>query len=194
MLEHLIQLDRHVFHIINYDMANPFFDSIMPWVSHAQNWIPLYVLIILFCLWKYKKKGLVIIAVIALSAGLADCTCNLVLKPLVHRVRPCRDPATAPTDIARIGCGMGYSFPSIHAADHFATAIVIILIFWRKWRWIWFWGILWAGLISFSRIYVGVHFPSDVLFGMLYGTLIGWLMSRLFKWLQQKQPNCFPAL
>jgi membrane-associated phospholipid phosphatase len=194
MFDQLIQFDRHLFYIINHDWANPFFNSIMPWVCTPGNWIPLYILIIAFCLWKFKKQGIVIIVFIALSAGFADSTCNLIIKPLVHRVRPCRDPITAKTTIELTGCGMGYSFPSIHAADHFAVAIIMVLLFYRKWRWIWFWGILWAGLISFSRIYVGVHFPIDVFCGAIYGALVGWLFAWLFKKLQPRFPEWVPVI
>jgi membrane-associated phospholipid phosphatase len=104
-----------------------------------------------------------------------------MVKKWVKRERPCQDPVVSKTDILRVPCGTGYSFPSTHATDHFAMAIFMILIFYKKWRWIWFWGILWAGIISFSQIYVGVHFPIDVFCGTLYGILVGWLFSLLFK-------------
>ncbi len=194
MFEQLIHFDQYLFHIINHDWANPFFDSVMPWVCTPTNWIPLSVFIIVFCLWKFKKQGIIIIVFIALSAGLSDFTCDRIIKPLVHRERPCRDPITAKTDMIRVTCGSGYSFPSIHAADHFAMAVFMILIFCKKWRWIWLWGILWAGVISVSRIYVGVHYPIDVFCGALYGSFVGWLMSRLYYWLQIKFPEWVPIV
>jgi membrane-associated phospholipid phosphatase len=189
MLHQLAQFDRHLFYIINHDWTNPFFDAVMPWISTPKNWIPLYVLIIGFCLWKYKKQGIVIILLIAASPSVADFTSVQFIKPFVHRLRPCRDSISSKTDIERVSCGPGYSFPSAHAVNHFAVAIFMILIFGKKWRWIWFWGILWAGLISFSRIYVGVHYPIDVFCGALYGSFVGWLMSLLFYWLQGKYPD-----
>jgi membrane-associated phospholipid phosphatase len=194
MLEHLIQLDRHLFHIINYDMANPFFDAVMPWLRTPKNWIPLYIIIIGFCLWKYRQRGIIIVIFIALSAGVADFTSAQMVKPMVHRLRPCHDPIVSKTDIERATCGSGYSFPSTHATDHFAMSIFMVLLWCKKWRWIWFWGILWAGLISFAQVYVGVHFPIDVFCGALYGSLVGWLMYRLYKWLQKTRPNWLPAL
>lgn len=193
-MDQLLQLDRHIFYFINHDLTNPFFDAVMPWISNKKNWIPLYIIIVIFCLWKYRVKGLIIIAFIGLSAGFADFTSASMVKPLVHRLRPCRDPITASTDIERIACGPGYSFPSSHAVNHFAMAIFMILLWCRKWRWIWFWGILWAGLISFSRVYVGVHFPLDVFCGAIYGVLVGWLMSWLFKKLQSKYPALMPVV
>jgi membrane-associated phospholipid phosphatase len=185
MIEHLLQLDRHLFYFINHDMANPFFDWLMPILRNARSWIPLYIIIIAFCLWKYKKQGFVIIVLMALSAGVADFTSARLLKQEVQRLRPCNDHALSKTAILRVnGCGTGYSFPSTHATDHFAMAIFICFVFYRRWRWIWFWAILWAGSICFAQVYVGVHFPVDVLAGALYGFLVGWLMSLLFKKLQ----------
>lgn len=181
MLEHLIQLDRQLFHFINHDLGNPFFDWLMPLLRNTRFWIPLYVFILVFCIWKYRKAGVIIVILFALSAGFADFTSVHVMKNTVQRLRPCRDPVVSPTDVSRVSCGTGYSFPSTHAADHFAMAVFISLVFCRKWRWIWLWALLWAASISFAQIYVGVHFPIDVTAGALYGSLVGWLFYILFK-------------
>jgi len=194
MPEQLLQFDRHLFHIINYGMTNPFFDWIMPWLRTPKFWIPLYVFIIGFCLWKYGKKGIIIIVLIACSAGFADFTSASIVKPLVHRLRPCRDPITSLTDVERVGCGTGFSFPSTHATDHFAMAIFMILIFSLRWKWVWFWGILWAGSISFAQVYVGVHYPVDIFCGALYGFFVGWLFYILFKKIQPKFPDWVPVI
>jgi membrane-associated phospholipid phosphatase len=186
MPDFLLQFDRHLFHFINHDLANPFFDAVMPWLRNAKNWIPLYIAIIVLCIWKFKKTGLVIIVLMALCAGFADRTSAGLVKPLVHRLRPCHDPVVSKTDIVRVDCGTGYSFPSTHATDHFAATIFIILVLHKKWRWIWFWGILWAGLISFAQVYVGIHFPVDVFCGALYGALLGWLFALLFWKINEK--------
>jgi len=184
MPDYLLQLDRHLFHLINHDLANPFFDWIMPYLRNAKFWIPLYLFLIVFFLSKFKKQGVIIIIFIALSAGFADFTSASLIKPIFKRVRPCRDPAVSQTDIARISCGTGYSFPSTHATDHFAMAFFMIFLFYKKWHWIWLWGILWAGVISFAQVYVGVHYPIDVFCGALYGMFVGWLFAMLFKKLQ----------
>lgn len=180
MPDFLLHFDRHVFHFINHDLANPFFDAVMPWLRHAANWIPLYILTIIFCAFRFKKAGLVIIVLMALTAGFADFTSAHIAKTLIKRARPCHDPVVSKTAIIRVDCGTGYSFPSTHATDHFAFAFFAILVFYKKWRWIWLWGILWAGLISFAQVYVGVHFPVDVFCGALYGALVGWLFAALF--------------
>lgn len=185
MIEHLVQLDRHLFYFINHDLGNAFFDWLMPILRNAHSWIPLYVLIIIFCVWKYKWQGALIIVLMAASAGVADFTSVHIGKNEVRRLRPCNDPVVSKTAILRVnGCGTGFSFPSTHATDHFAMSIFISFVFYRRWRWIWLWAILWAGSICFAQVYVGVHFPIDVLVGAVYGFLVGWLMSLLFKKLQ----------
>jgi membrane-associated phospholipid phosphatase len=181
MPDQLLQLDRYLFHFVNHDLANPFFDWIMPYLRNPLFWIPLYLFIICFCIWKFKKQGLVIILLLALCAGFADRTSAGIIKPLVKRLRPCRDGIVSKTDIERISCGSGYSFPSTHATDHFAAAFFLILLFSPKWKWIWFWGVLWAGVISFAQVYVGVHYPIDVIGGASYGILIGYSFAWLFR-------------
>jgi membrane-associated phospholipid phosphatase len=181
MLEHLLQLDRHLFHFINHDLGNPFFDWLMPLLRNPRFWIPLYVFIIAFCLWRYKKTGVIIVILLALSAGFADFTSAELFKYQVKRLRPCRDPVVSQTVISRVPCGTGYSFPSTHATDHFAMAAFLTLVFFRRWRWIAFWTVLWAGSICFAQVYVGVHFPVDVIIGALYGILVGSLFALLFK-------------
>lgn len=189
MPDQLLQLDRHLFYFINHDLANPLFDWVMPYLRNPKFWIPLYVFIVGFCVWKFKKIGIVIIVAIALSAGFADFTSNHFIKLVIKRERPCRDAVVSKTDMERVPCGTGYSFPSIHAADHFAVAFCMIIIFYKRWRWIWLWGFLWAGSICFAQVYVGVHFPIDVVCGALYGILVGWLFAALFKTTQPKSPQ-----
>src|ERR1700761_1171850 len=162
MLDHLIQFDRHLFYFINHDLTNPFFDWLMPLLRNAKFWIPLYAFIIIFCTWRFKKAGIIIIVLLALSAGFADFTSVHLIKNNAERLRPCRDPVVSQTVISRVPCGTGYSFPSTHATDHFAMASFLILVLYRKWRWILLWAFLWAGSICFAQAYVGVHFPVDV--------------------------------
>jgi membrane-associated phospholipid phosphatase len=184
MSDQLLQFDRHLFYFVNHNLDNPFFNLVMPYLRNPKFWIPLYLFIIGFCIWKFKRQGIIIIILIALSAGFADFTSARLIKPLVKRDRPCRDPVVSKTVIARVDCGTGYSFPSTHATDHFAMAFFMILIFYKKWRWIWLWGVLWAGTISFAQVYVGVHFPIDVFCGAIYGALVGWMFAFLFRKLQ----------
>lgn len=180
----LLQLDRDVFYFINHHLSNPFFDWLMPYLRNPRFWIPLYIFIIAFSIYKFKKTGVIIVLLLAATAGVADYTSASIIKPAIKRVRPCRDVITSQTDISRVPCGSGYSFPSTHATDHFAMAAFISLVFCRRWRWIWYAAMFWAGIISFAQVYVGVHYPIDVLGGTLYGILVGCAMALLFKKLQ----------
>lgn len=184
MIDHLVQFDRHLFYFINHDMANAFFDWLMPILREPRTWIPLYVFIICFCIYRYRKVGLYIILALTVTFAIADSGSAGLGKHVFKRIRPCNDPAMASLDTARITCGTGYSFPSAHASNHFALAIFLCLIFGKKWRWIWLWAILWAAAICFAQVYVGVHYPIDVFAGALFGTLVGWLVSVAFKKLQ----------
>src|SRR5476651_2517098 len=140
MPDFLLQFDRHLFHFINHDMGNAFFDCIMPYIRNAKTWIPLYIFVTGFCLYYYKKTGLLIILGILLSFGIAENTASSIIKPLVKRARPCNDPIISKTNITRVDCGPAYSFPSTHATDHFAMAFFMIFLFYKRWRWILFWG------------------------------------------------------
>jgi membrane-associated phospholipid phosphatase len=186
MADQLLQFDRHLFYLINHGLANPFFDWIMPWIRTPKTWIPLFIFLAIFLVWKFKKTGLMIIVLMALSAGFADFTGASLIKPAVKRLRPCQDPVFAQTVVLRKadGCGTGYSFPSSHATNYSAVAFFAIMLFYKRWRWVWFWGTLWAGSICFAQVYVGVHYPIDVFCGALYGCLAGWLFALLFWKLQ----------
>jgi membrane-associated phospholipid phosphatase len=181
MPDFLLQLDRHLFYFINHHLSNAFFDWIMPLMRNPRFWIPLYIFIIAFSIWRYKKRGAILVLMLALAAGFADFTSASLIKKQVQRDRPCRDAVTSKTVISRVPCGTGYSFPSTHATDHFALAIFLCLAFGRKWKWVIPLAILWAALICFAQIYVGVHFPVDVTAGAIYGGLVGWLFFAGFK-------------
>lgn len=180
MPDYLLNLDRQLFHFINHDLGNAFFDLLMPVLRNRLIWIPLYVFIFVFCLWRYKKHGLIIIVLLALTFGVADFGSATIIKSLYKRVRPCNDPAMSATIVTRVDCGTGYSFPSTHASDHFAIAVFLSMVFYRHYKWVLPTTILWAAAISFAQVYVGVHYPVDVTSGAIYGTLVGLLFGWLF--------------
>lgn len=187
MPDFLLNLDRKLFYLINHSLSNRFFDWIMPYMRYPQFWIPVYVFIFIFCLWRYKKQGAVIILLLLATFAVSDFGSASIAKPAFKRLRPCNDPAIAQTIISRIPCGTGYSFPSSHASNHFAIAVFLIAIFHQRWRGIWFWALLWAAIVCFAQIYVGVHYPIDILTGALFGSLVGYLFgSVVYKKLQHQ--------
>ncbi len=180
MPDFLMQFDQHWFHIINHNWSNPFFDWLMPVLRNPKTWIFLYVLIISFSIYRYRKMSILIITLLLASAGTADLVSVRLVKAYVKRVRPCNDKAFEPTVINRVPCGTGLSFPSAHAADHFAIAIFLCMAFRRNWHWIWPTAIFWAALICYAQVYVGVHYPVDVISGAMLGTIIGYLYGLFY--------------
>lgn len=176
-MEQLIQLDHQIFFAINNGMSNAFFDWLLPVLRNKYVWIPLYIFIIVFSVWKYKTKGAYIILFLIATAGIADFTSAKMMKPAFERIRPCNDEQLKDQVIARVACGSGKSFPSTHATDHFAMALFLTGVFYHKWKPVLWISVIWAGAISFSQVYVGVHFPADITFGALYGSLIGYLIA-----------------
>ena len=153
-------------------------------MRYPQFWIPVYVFIFIFTLVRYKKRGVVIILLLLATFAVADFGSASIIKPLVKRVRPCNDAQLAGTVISRVPCGSGYSFPSSHASNHFAISVFLICAFAKSWRWIWLWALLWASVVSFAQIYVGLHYPVDVFSGAVYGIITGYLFGLLLKKLQ----------
>jgi len=181
MPAYLLNFDQQCFRFINHSLSNPLLDWLMPWLRNPLLWIPLYVFIIGFSIWKYRKRGSLLIFSLLLCVGIADFSSASLIKPLIKRNRPCRDVALASVIQSRVPCGTGYSFPSTHATDHFSIAIFLSMAYSQKWPRVWFWAILWAALVCFAQVYVGVHFPLDVLAGAAYGTLTGIVFATLFK-------------
>lgn len=181
-----MQFDQHLFHLINHDWSNPVFDALMPIFRNPKTWVPLYIFIIGFSIYRYRKVAILLIALLAASAGTADFVCVRVIKAYVKRVRPCNDQAFEPTVINRVPCGTGLSFPSAHASDHFAIAIFCCFAFKRNWRWILLFAIFWAALICYAQVYVGVHYPVDVISGAALGAFIGCLYGLVYNRLYLK--------
>ncbi|WP_345232194.1 phosphatase PAP2 family protein [Olivibacter ginsenosidimutans] len=124
-----------------------------------------------------------------LTFGAADFLSASVIKPLVKRVRPCNELALKGEMVSRIRCGSGYSFPSSHASNHFAIALFLIMVYRRRWKSILWLALIWAFLVSFAQIYVGVHYPIDVICGALFGALIGYIIARLFLRIQPENQS-----
>lgn len=172
MLETVKYWDTFYFNLINQGIANPFFDIILPFLRNKLTWIPLYILVIVFCIKKYGlKQGLIFIGGMLLCIAISDGTANL-FKNYFQRLRPCHVVETA---IMLVDCGSGKSFISAHATNHFALASFWITAFFQ-YKWLKSIALTWAFLISFSQIYVGVHYPLDIIVGSFVGTFIGtWL-------------------
>lgn len=186
MLESLIHIDQQIFDSINQGLANPFFDKLMPIIREKKTWIPLYVGLGTWLVFKKKKEGLLIVAFAGLSVGLSDLISSHLLKDLFARTRPCLlEGFQEHVHLVINKCSGAYSFPSSHAANHMALAVFLSLTAFTKQK---IWQILfvfWALLIGFAQIYVGVHFPLDVLGGFFVGVVCGIINYVIFRKLKE---------
>ncbi len=172
-MDSILQFDRQFFFLINGQLQNPFFDFIMPFVRDKNFWIPLYVLLVFYFLRRFKKKSWVPLLSAAITVVLTDQLSSSVIKPLVHRLRPCNDPSITSQVHLLVGCGSGFSFVSSHAANHFGIACFLIVLLHDRFKWITAAAIAWAALVCFAQVYVGLHYPFDILGGALIGIAAG---------------------
>ncbi|WP_395804902.1 phosphatase PAP2 family protein [Daejeonella sp.] len=179
MIDQLVQFDRDLFFAINHGLSNSFFDWLMPILRDRYTWVLLYLFIIVFSIKNYGKQGFIMLLFLAMTFGISDFLSSSVIKPNVQRLRPCNETEIKTNVNNLVDCGTGYSFPSSHATNHFGIAVFLIMMFYHKWKIILPIGILWAASISFAQIYVGVHYPIDILTGSLLGSSIGLGMSRI---------------
>ena len=181
MIESLYNFDVELFLRIHRDLSNSFFDWLLPLMRNRYFWSPLYLFIIIFCFREYRNRGWYIIGGILLTFALGDLISSRLIKPFVGRLRPCNDLTLADEIIHRVPCGSGYSFPSVHATNHFGIAIFLIMVFYPRWKPILPLSLAWAFIISFSQIYVGVHYPIDTIGGAALGTAVGLITSKIYK-------------
>ncbi|MDO8444771.1 MAG: phosphatase PAP2 family protein [Deltaproteobacteria bacterium] len=171
-------LDIKLFYLINNGTQNRAFDILMPWVTNRNNWWPLIGAIVVYLLVFGKRKGRVAILVVGVAVGLSDFTASSVIKPMLDRIRPCH--ILEGVNLL-VNCTKSYSFPSSHAANIFALAVAgsyyyrsaIAPLF------------ILAIVIGYSRVYVGVHYPFDVLGGYVWGGLIAVVVV----WMERKIIN-----
>ena len=182
--ETLLQLDRELFIFIQTHLSSEKIDWIFIALRNALTWIPLYIFVLYWIIKKHKRFAWQFVFLSLVVFAITDFTSASVLKPIFMRVRPCYDTELHIHVRDLVGCGGRYGLPSSHASNHFGLASFWFLsISWmsnRKWWWLW----LWAFLIGYSQVYVGKHFPGDILIGALLGTLVGTLFAILFRrWL-----------
>lgn len=182
MIDFFYSVDVAVFFLINHTFANPVFDLVMPFLTDLNKQKEMFVVlagIIGWVLWKGGPQGRIMIGVLVVTVIISDQLSSFVLKHLFERVRPCR--ALEGVRLL-VDCGSGFSFPSSHAVNNFAGAFVISY-FYQKQKWYWF---SFASLVAFSRPYVGVHYPSDILAGSLIGIGIGFATTSTWKYISQQ--------
>jgi len=170
MVDFFYQIDLWLFYLINHTIANPFFDKFFPFITEVKNWYLVYLIFWLILLIKGGKKGRIVAITAIVLITFSDQLNSFVLKDFFGRIRPCNA-----LEDARIlaGCTGSFSFPSSHAVNNFAVALFFLRLYPAYSK-----GLLTAAvLVTLSRTYVGVHYPSDIIAGALIGWAIGYGFS-----------------
>lgn len=190
MLEALQSFDRRVLLAVNH-AHTPALDALMQFASNRNAWFPCYFLLILWLIYLFRHRAWLLLPLIIAAVGLADSTTSRLFKPFFARLRPCHDPTLLGQLHLPDGCGGQFGFLSSHAANSFALAIFLDLILPKgHFRALKIGAFGWALLLSYSRMYLGAHFPADVLGGAVVGALLGWLAAGAF---QQLSARWWPA-
>jgi len=143
----------------------------MLFVSHKYSAIPLYLFLLVIILKQFKKQSWIILLALVAIVAASDLFSSQVMKPYFKRPRPCHDSSLSSKMTLVYECGGKYGMASSHAANTFAVACFLVALLKKSHKWIW-WLLAWSLLVSFSRIYLGVHFPGDVLAGLALGFLV----------------------
>ncbi len=181
MIEHL---DKQLFLFLN-SLNSPFWDQVMYILSGKVIWAPLYLAILIYLGIKYKKRFLVIILFIIVAVAMADQFSVQIFKNIFHRLRPCHEPSLqGMVHLVNGECGGLYGFVSSHASNSFNVALLSLMFIQKRWYTISI--LIWATVIGYSRIYLGVHYPGDVICGSMLGALIGWSVYKLYELTDRK--------
>lgn len=185
MLQEIARLDRELFIFLN-SLHHPFLDPVMQAVSSKYFWVPFYLAIIGWVIYHFRRKAFLLLPMLVVNIALADSISSRFFKPFFGRLRPCHDFNLYGLIRFIDGCGGKFGFLSSHAANSFALASIMYLLLHprlKRYRILFF---AWAFLVSYSRIYLGVHYPADVLLGGLLGVVLGWLTYRAYKYFEDR--------
>jgi undecaprenyl-diphosphatase len=184
MLSALKTIDTQAFLFFNVGLANEFFDVFFVFITNADHWILPLLLAAALSIVRFERRGpigvrprirdhwrtaVAAILLAAVAVALSDLLCFRVLKPLIGRLRPCHPEHFIQGGRFLLGYKGSFSMPSNHAANMFALATLLTCFYTR--HWIWFYSI--AVLVAFSRVYVGVHYPADIIAGAVVGAAVG---------------------
>lgn len=172
MIDFLYNIDLTLFYAINHGLSTPVLSKFFSLITKVDSWLITYVTFVLLLLIKGGKKGRLAVFIVLIMVLVTDQVGAKILKELFSRIRPCD---ALPDAILPIGKTGAYSFPSNHAFNNFAVATFFSILY-KEYRIPLY---IAATLIALSRVYLGVHYPSDILGGALLGIGFGWIFAKL---------------
>lgn len=178
--QYLQEVDQCLQQLINRQAQNSLFDFLAPVLREPKTWIPLYLFLAIWVPRRFGRRGVYWCLGFIASFGLGDALSARLVKPWVARIRPCNDVFFKDQVRNLVDCGVGYSFPSTHATNHFALAMFLSLTLGRYYGWVRLAAFAWALAVGLAQVYVGLHYPFDVLGGVLLGIFVGTATSLLF--------------
>lgn len=181
LLTNILEADKRLFMALNSGFTHPWLDVFLPFVRNSLFWAPLYVFLVVFVVLNFGKKGLLWSLAFLCCLAITDLIGTYIFKVNVDRLRPCQDPYFFhQVRLLLKQCSGSSSFISNHAANHFGLSVFMVLTFrplLGKWAYL---IVTWGFLIAYAQVYVGVHYPLDVIAGGLVGSLAGVVVARLY--------------
>ncbi len=184
MVEIIREIDEQLFLFLN-GIHNEFFDTVMYWITYKYTWYPFYLILLLIVAWKYRWQGVLMMVGVIIAVGLSDQLTSGFMKPYFGRLRPCHHPDLQGMVHVVGGCGGRYGFASSHASTTFGLAMSLWLML-RGWTHLFAYAFLWAAIVAYSRIYVGVHYPVDLFVGASAGIGVGWSVYVIYCYITKK--------
>jgi len=178
LLQTILEWDSWLFLKINTILTHPLLDKIFPLWRDSELWVPFYLFLIVLAIVNFGKKAGSWILFAIINVALTDQASSSLIKNWFARIRPCNEELlVGKMRLLLEHCSGGFSFTSSHATNHFGFAMFVFLTtrhLFGKWgRWLF----VWAATISYGQVYVGVHYPIDIVFGALLGSGIGALTA-----------------
>jgi undecaprenyl-diphosphatase len=177
-VDQLVEWDVQAFLWLN-DLHTNWLDPVMYFLTHTIAWTPLFLVLLYFIVKVHGKYSWIFLVGLALTIVCADQVTSSLIKPYFERLRPSHNPAISEfVHIVNGYKGGRYGFASSHAANTFGAATFIVLLIKQRYPAAG-WLFLWAGLVSYTRIYLGVHYPGDLIVGGAVGAFFAWVFCRL---------------